>query len=77
MVLGDSYFEFRFRSIIPLWSMDDRAEAEFKIAVAKYHHLPTILCCLNLMHVVMITNNMFILLSVIMNIRLNLHPQKL
>ena len=30
-------FEFRFRSIIPLGSMDDRAEAEFKIAVAKYH----------------------------------------
>ena len=41
MVLGDSKFEFRFRSSIqflPLWSMDDRAEAEFRIAVAKYHH---------------------------------------
>ena len=37
MVLGDSNFEFRFRSITPLRSMVDRQEAEFKITVAKYH----------------------------------------
>ena len=40
MVLGDSNFYFRFRSIIqflPLWYMDDKAEAEIKTALAKYH----------------------------------------
>ena len=39
MVLGDSKFEFRFLSFILLWSMDDRAEAEFKIAVARYQSI--------------------------------------
>ena len=47
MVLGDSNFEFRFRSIIQfllLWSMDDKAEAEFKIALAKYYPCLVELC---------------------------------
>ena len=40
MVLGDSNLYFRFRSTIqflPLWLMDDKAEAEIKTALAKYH----------------------------------------
>ena len=42
MVLYDSNFWFRFRSIIqflPLWSMDDNAEAEQKNAVDQYYQL--------------------------------------
>ena len=40
MVLGESSFWFRFPFIIqflPLWSMDDKAEAEPKIVLAKYY----------------------------------------
>ena len=40
MVLVDSNFEFRFRSIMqfsPLWSMDDKAEVEPKITLDKYY----------------------------------------
>ena len=40
MVLGKSNFGFRYRSIIqflPLWSMDDKAEAEPKTVLAKYY----------------------------------------
>ena len=39
MVLGESNFEFRFRSIIlflPLLSMDEKQETEPKSALAKY-----------------------------------------
>ena len=40
MVLGESSFWFRFRSTIqflPLWSMDDKAEAEPRPLLAKYY----------------------------------------
>ena len=40
MVLGDSSFWFRFRSImlvLLLWSMDDKAEAEPKTALAEWY----------------------------------------
>ena len=40
ILLVQSSFWFRFRCIIqflPLWSVNDRAEAEFKIVVAKYY----------------------------------------
>ena len=43
IVLGESSFWFRFPSIIQfftLWSMDDKAEAEPKTALAKYYLLP-------------------------------------
>ena len=41
VVLGENSFWFRFRSTIqflPLWSMDDKAEVEPKIALAKYQY---------------------------------------
>ena len=40
MVLGESNFLFRFRLFIqflPLWSMDEKVEAEPNTAVAKYY----------------------------------------
>ena len=40
IVLSESSFWFRFRSVIqflPLWSMDDKAEAELKTVFAKYY----------------------------------------
>ena len=42
MVPGESSFWFPFRSTIqflPLWSMDDKAEAEPKPLLAKYYHV--------------------------------------
>ena len=49
MVLGNSNFYFRFHSVIqffPLWSMDDKTEAEPKTALAKYY-LFKMHCCYN------------------------------
>ena len=40
IILGESSFWFCFRSVIqflPFWAMDDKAQAETKIALAKYY----------------------------------------